>query len=134
MKSAILSQARTAHAQADDLPDPGTPIAAGTARIARQRGRTYSDPPLVAAACNAGSPRRDPGEGNRPRTLCRPTGTGRDIDRRAAFFGDGMRRSAADGRAGGGDAPSFAAATAGRKAAVWRPGAQPSSVTSTLSG
>ena len=43
----------------NDLLDPEFSILAGTAYIAQQRGDTHFDPPLVAAAYNAGSLRRE---------------------------------------------------------------------------
>ncbi len=60
--------------RADDLLDPATSIAAGTAYIAQQRTQTHFDPPLVAAAYNAGSLRRDDSDKNRWRIHCFPPG------------------------------------------------------------
>ena len=95
--------------RADDLLDPATSIAAGTAYICKQRGQTHFDPPLVAAAYNAGSLRREDAEANRWRTLCYPSKTGRHIDRWVAYFGDCMRLSEKNDWGEGGDVPSFAA-------------------------
>src|SRR4051794_37888263 len=50
---------------ADDLLNPATSIRAGTAYIAQQRVSTHFDPPLVAAAYNAGSLRREDASANR---------------------------------------------------------------------
>lgn len=94
--------------KADDLLDPRTSIEAGTSYIAQQRGSTHFDPPLVAAAYNAGSLKPDPAEANRWKLRCYPVGTGQHIDRFVAWFNDCMVVSAADGW-GAGTVPSFAA-------------------------
>ena len=98
----------------DDLMDPATSIDAGTAYIAQQRGSTRFDPPLVAAAYNAGSVRKDTGEANRWKLRCYPIGTGRHVDTFVAWLGDAMVVAAQDGW-GAGDAavPSFAACIPG---------------------
>ena len=98
--------------KADDLLDPATSIAAGTAYIAQQRTQTHFDPPLVAAAYNAGSLRRDDGDRNRWRIHCYPAGTGQHIDRWVGWFNDCMEVSGKDGWSGGGT-PSFAGALGG---------------------
>ena len=95
--------------RADDLLDPATSIAAGTAYIAQQRTQTHFDPPLVAAAYNAGSLRRDDSDKNRWRTHCYPAGTGQHIDRWVGWFNDCMEVSGKDGW-GAGNTPSFAVA------------------------
>lgn len=95
--------------KADDLLDPATSIAAGTAYIAQQRVQTHFDPPLVAAAYNAGSLRRDDGEKNRWRIHCYPAGTGQHIDRWVGWFNDCMEVAGADGWGAAGS-PSFAVA------------------------
>lgn len=95
--------------KADDLLDPATSIAAGTAYIAQQRVQTHFDPPLVAAAYNAGSLRRDDADKNRWRIHCYPAGTGQHIDRWVGWFNDCMEVSARDGWGTGG-VPSFAVA------------------------
>lgn len=102
---------------ADDLLDPAVSINAGTAYIAEQRGSTHFDPPLVAAAYNAGSIRRDDAPANRWKLLCYPTGTGHHIDKYVAFFSDCMRVSDADGWSGSGATPSFADELSDRPAA-----------------
>ncbi len=56
-------------------------IDAGTAYIARQYAATGYDPPLVAAAYNAGSLRREAVSGNPWRLLCHPRRTGVHISR-----------------------------------------------------
>ncbi len=80
-----------------DLFDPATSVAAGTAYIAQQRGTTHFDPPLVAAAYNAGSIRKDASAANRWRLHCYPKGTGRHVDTYVTWFNDAMRVSRADG-------------------------------------
>ena len=55
-----------------DLLRPETSIRAGTAFIVRQRNLHKFDPVLVAAAYNAGSPRRADHPGNRWRLYCYP--------------------------------------------------------------
>lgn len=99
--------------RANDLKDPSLSIQAGTAYIARQRKKTLFDPPIVAAAYNAGSPYREDAEGNRWRMRCYPLGTGEHIDRFVAWFGDAMRVSAEEDWGDGGNVPSFAAVFAG---------------------
>ncbi len=94
----------------DDLLDPATSIDAGTAYIASQRASTHFDPPLVAAAYNAGSIRRDDRPANRWKLHCFPPGTGAHVDRFVAWFADCMRVSAAEGWASTNDVPSFAGA------------------------
>lgn len=95
--------------QADDLLDPATSIMAGTAYIAQQRAQTHFDPPLVAAAYNAGSLRRDDADKNRWRTHCYPAGTGQHIDRWVGWFNDCMEVALGDAWSASGT-PSFAAA------------------------
>jgi soluble lytic murein transglycosylase-like protein len=92
----------------DDLLRPEISIEAGTAYIAQQRGLSHFDPPLVAAAYNAGSLRRDASPGNRWKLLCYPTGTGRHIENWVAFFGDCMRLSTKDGWDAADNVPGFA--------------------------
>jgi soluble lytic murein transglycosylase-like protein len=94
----------------DDLLDPGLSIAAGTAYIAQQLGATHFDPPLMAAAYNAGSIRHDPAEANRWKLVCFPLGTGHYIDNFTSWFGDSMVVSAQDRWGAADEAPSFAAA------------------------
>jgi hypothetical protein len=97
---------------ANDLLDPATSIDAGTAFIAKQRLLTHFDPPLVAAAYNAGSLKKDDSAQNRWKLHCFPKGTGRHIDTFVAFFADSMKVSAADGW-GSDKIPSFAAELSG---------------------
>lgn len=106
----------------DDLLDPATSIAAGTAYIAQQRAQTHFDPPLVAAAYNAGSLRRDDSDKNRWRTHCYPAGTGQHIDRFVAWFNDCMEVAGKEGWGGGGT-PSFAVALTGAGGAATKPAA-----------
>jgi hypothetical protein len=96
----------------DDLLDPATSINAGAAYIAQQRASTHFDPPLVAAAYNAGSIRRDSGSANRWKILVYPTGTGRHLDSYIAWFGDCMRVSAEQGWGTQEGVPSFASCLA----------------------
>lgn len=104
----------------DDLLDPRTSIEAGTAYIASQRGSTHWDAPLVAAAYNAGSLKRDDSAANRWKLHCFPRGTGAHIDRFVSWFSDAMRVSDADDWGGVQNCPSFAAvvAAAGPSAAA----------------
>jgi hypothetical protein len=92
----------------EDLLDPVLSIEAGTAYIAQQRGSTHFDPPLVAAAYNAGSLRRDNAEANRWKLLCYPTGTGRHLDNFANWFADCMKVSLQQGWGKQDGVPSFA--------------------------
>lgn len=91
----------------NDLLDPATSIDAGTAYIAQQRGSTHFDPPLVAAAYNAGSIKRDEADANRWKLHCFPRGTGRHIDKYVGFFSDCMRVARAGRWADGTDIPAF---------------------------
>ncbi|MBP2461178.1 MULTISPECIES: peptidoglycan-binding protein [unclassified Rhizobium] len=93
----------------DDLLDPGLSIDAGTAYIAKQRGNNHFDAPLVAAAYNAGSLRKDAAEANRWRLLCYPTGTGNHVDKFVTWFADAMRVSGEENWAASSDTPSLAA-------------------------
>jgi hypothetical protein len=95
--------------RAEDLFDPATSIDAGTAYIAKQRGTTRFDPPLVAAAYNAGSLRRDDAPKNRWRLVCFPVGTGQHVDRFVSWFGDCVRLASADAW-GDSSVPGFASA------------------------
>jgi Transglycosylase SLT domain len=98
----------------DDLLKPANSIDAGTAYIAGQRGSTHFDPPLVAAAYNAGSIKRDNSEANRWKLVCHPPGTGQHVDRFVAWFSDCMKVSAADDWSAKNTVPSFAAELSGR--------------------
>jgi hypothetical protein len=90
---------------AAELEDPAVSIDAGAAMIAAQFWATNFDPPLVAAAYNAGGIYYDPAAANRWRLRCYPLGTGRYVERMVAWFNDAMRLTVAADRAG--DAPSF---------------------------
>jgi hypothetical protein len=92
----------------DDLRDPARSIDAGTAHIAKQRATTHFDPPMVAAAYNAGSIRLADHGGNRWRLACHKPTDGAHIDRYIAWFADAMRVSRSDNWGADG-APSFAA-------------------------
>ena len=98
-----------------DLLDPRTSIEAGTAYIAQQRTTTWYDPPLVAAAYNAGSLRRDEADANRWKLVCFPRGTGKHIDKFVAWFSDCMVVATEDGWAATDAAvPSFVSAMGGQ--------------------
>ncbi|WP_353641592.1 transglycosylase SLT domain-containing protein [Mesorhizobium sp. WSM2239] len=110
----LVATARSAtgrkNLRSDDLLDPRSSIEAGTAYIAQQRGSTWFDPPLVAAAYNAGSLRRDDADANRWKLVCFPRGTGKHIDKFVAWFSDCMVVAAEDGWATDPTVPSFASA------------------------
>jgi len=93
-----------------DLRRPSTSVEAGTAYITSQRGETHFDPPLVAAAYNAGSVRTDKSDANRWRLHCYPKSTGRHINTFVSWFGDAMAVSRAQDWSNNGTVPSFAAA------------------------
>ncbi|MGW0196577.1 transglycosylase SLT domain-containing protein [Nonomuraea sp. NPDC003201] len=69
---------------------PGNSITAGTAYMAKQARETSLDPPLVAAAYNAGRLRYQGSEGNRWRLRQYPIGTGAHVDRFVRFFNDAV--------------------------------------------
>jgi hypothetical protein len=72
------------------LLDPGNSITAGTAVIAQQRAQTELDPPLVAAAYNAGGLRYDSSAGNRWKLVQFPIGTSEHCDRFVKWFNDAV--------------------------------------------
>ena len=86
----LLSTAREALQQPDltrvQLLMPRISITAGAAYIARQRARTAFDPPLVAAAYNAGSIQYDPASGKPWRLRCYPLGTGHHVTKWVRHF------------------------------------------------
>lgn len=92
---------------AADLLVAGTSIDAGAQVIVQATRLTRWDPPLVAAAYNAGALYHDPSPANRWRLRCYPIGTGAHIDRFVAWFCDAMVVGVAD-RELAGDAPSLA--------------------------
>jgi hypothetical protein len=67
---------------------PANSIQAGTAYIARQAKVTRLDPPLVAAAYNAGRLKHQAGRENRWKLRQYPIGTGKHCDRFVRFFND----------------------------------------------
>lgn len=69
---------------------PAGSIHAGTAYIDRQRTKTFLDPPLVAAAYNAGGLYYQGGKSNRWKMKQYPIGTGEHVDRWVRWFGDAM--------------------------------------------
>ncbi len=97
----------------NDLFDPRTSIDAGTAHISSRRSQSHYDPPLVAAAYNAGSLQPEDAPANRWKLRCFPRNTGKHIDRFVGFFNDAMRVSAADGWSQPSGCPSFAAMLGG---------------------
>ena len=72
------------------LLSPAGSIQAGTAYISRQKTKTHYDPPLVAAAYNAGGVYYQGGERNRFRLRCYPLGTSEHVDRWVRWFGDSL--------------------------------------------
>jgi soluble lytic murein transglycosylase-like protein len=75
---------------ADELLQPEVSIAAGTAYIALKQSVTRYDPPLVAAAYNAGGLYVDDSPANPWRLRCYPIGTGDYIDKFVAWYGDAL--------------------------------------------
>ncbi|HVF48514.1 MAG TPA: transglycosylase SLT domain-containing protein [Pyrinomonadaceae bacterium] len=69
---------------------PGNSIEAGTAYMCKQYKFTKFDPPLVAAAYNAGSLRHQTGSQNRWKLRQYPIGTGKHCDRWIQFFNDAV--------------------------------------------
>lgn len=72
------------------LLDPANAIEAGSIYIARQSKKTGFDPPLVAAAYNAGSLKYQDGKNNRWKLRQFPIGTGAHCDRFVQFFNDAV--------------------------------------------
>lgn len=68
------------------LENPSVSIRAGMAMMWRQAAQTRLDPPLVAAAYNAGSLRFEGSAGNRWKLCQYPIGTGKHVDRFCRFF------------------------------------------------
>lgn len=73
-----------------DLLDPAVSIEAGTAYMASQLLHTKYDPPLVAAAYNAGGVYIDVSRPNRWKLRCYPLGTGEYVDNAVKWFNDAM--------------------------------------------
>lgn len=94
----LLSTAREALKQPtlrlNDLLDPETSIRAGAAYIWRQGYTTHFDPPLVAAAYNAGRLVYDGSTSNRWRLRQYPIGTSAHCDRFVRFFNAAMKDAA----------------------------------------
>lgn len=90
----LLSTAREVLRQPDlplaALARPEVSIQAGTAYMAQQASTTRHDPPLAAAAYNAGSLRHDPSPQNRWRLVQYPLGTARHVDRFIGFVNAAM--------------------------------------------
>jgi hypothetical protein len=75
----------------DDLRDPLVSIEAGAIYIWRQARLTGFDPPLVAAAYNAGGLRFNDNRANRWRLVQYPIGTSAHVDRFVGAFNAAMR-------------------------------------------
>jgi hypothetical protein len=89
----LISTAREALQMSLDrawLLRPGNSIEAGTAYIAKQSRITQLDPPLVAAAYNAGKLAYQSGAKNRWKLRQYPIGTGAHCDRFVQFFNDAV--------------------------------------------
>lgn len=89
----LISTAREAMAMSFDrewLRNPRNAIDAGTAYMAKQARITRLDPPLVAAAYNAGRLAHNPSERNRWRLRQYPIGTGKHCDRFVMFYNDAV--------------------------------------------
>ena len=69
---------------------PGNSINAGTSYIAEQSSVTQLDPPLVAAAYNAGGLYQQDGAQNRWKLRQCPIGTSAHVDRFVKFYNDAM--------------------------------------------
>lgn len=74
----------------DALLDPETSISAGAAYMWRQARQTYFDPPLVAAAYNAGGLYFNSSKSNRWRLRQYPIGTSAHCDRFIQYFNAAM--------------------------------------------
>lgn len=72
------------------LLEPANSIEAGAVYIARQSKKTGFDPPLVAAAYNAGSLKYQDGRNNRWKLRQYPIGTSKHCDRFVQFFNDAV--------------------------------------------
>lgn len=111
----LISTARQALADpllgAIDLQQPGVSIRAGAAYIGAQKRHTRFDPPLVAAAYNAGGVYDDPTPGLPFSLRDFPFGQDRHIERFVAYFNDVCGLVEAD-PALAGSAPSFVRALA----------------------
>jgi len=121
----LISTAREALELSIDrawLLEPANAVDAGTAYIARQAKTTRLDPPLVAAAYNAGRLKHHAGRENRWRLRQYPIGTGKHCDRFVRFFNDAVHalrncrprptvsiQDLLDGRAAPSTSPSTAA-------------------------
>jgi hypothetical protein len=94
-----------------DLLSPKVSIERGAAVMADDAWLSRYDPPLVAAAYNAGNLYRETGTQNRWGLRCYPFGTGRYIDTFIAWFNDAMSLPEAATLAAG--SPSFVTGLAG---------------------
>jgi soluble lytic murein transglycosylase-like protein len=73
-----------------ELERPETSILAGTAYMEQQSRQTQFDPPLVAAAYNAGSLRYNGNPNNRWKLVSYPIGTSQHVDRFVRSFNAAM--------------------------------------------
>jgi len=94
----LLSTAREAlkepNLRLDDLLQPVISIRAGACYIWNQGRQTGFDPPLVAAAYNAGRLRRNDGASNHWKLLQFPIGTSEHVDRFCRFFNAAIAQDA----------------------------------------
>ena len=98
----LISTARESMRMSVDrewLRRPRNAIDAGTAYIAHQRKLTSLDPPLVAAAYNAGRLAHQTGDRNRWKLRQYPIGTGEHCDRFVRFYNDAVAVLAGHSRA-----------------------------------
>lgn len=89
----LISTAREAMGMSLDrewLRQPRNAIDAGMAYVAKQARTTRLDPPLVAAAYNAGRLAHNPSERNRWRLRQYPIGTSKHCDRFVQFYNDAV--------------------------------------------
>ncbi|TDG27561.1 hypothetical protein E2C05_22425, partial [Paracraurococcus ruber] len=95
----LLSTAREALGEPglrlEELRDPKRSIEAGTKYIWNQARQTRFDPPLVAAAYNAGRLRRNDGPENHWKLLQYPIGTAKHVDRFCRYFNAALAQDAA---------------------------------------
>jgi Transglycosylase SLT domain len=89
----LISTAREAMGMSLDrewLRQPRNAIDAGMAYVARQARNTRLDPPLVAAAYNAGRLAHNPSDRNRWKLRQYPIGTSKHCDRFVQFYNDAV--------------------------------------------
>lgn len=98
----LISTARQATGKSDIdrewLRRPRNAIDAGATYISQQAGKTKLDPPLVAAAYNAGTLAKNTGERNRWKLRQFPIGTSAHCDRFVKFYNDAVAMLATHSR------------------------------------